>query len=597
MLRNNFMKIQQLFNSPILNIKQKIDNKYICPFSLKANNDMVSFSARRTDKSIDERMTDYALELLQIHNFKQGQPLYITGDAYYLPFMETLSKEAYKKGSGHVYIDVVEPQIEKLKEKFNKKEQFEYQKQRIKEFKDAGALFVEFNDVNDPYKKAKVFKKEVLAEIKKTTTPIPQKVRGLFNFNPKEVLVDALDMKKGQPVVIFGEREHIPFIKRLLNFLYLKNKTDLVDINLTDKNNKNELMYGSDELFKAVPKHKIQQVKEYYDKDVAWLNLYGRDPSMYEDVPNEKLARYSKVNNSNDELNKYCAKLQAEVPWLVYNMPTVLSTVASYPELADDKIQLISKAYEDASKINRTGHLKEHIETLDYRAEKMNELIEKGYKMFHYLSVDNVTKLPDGKTDFEITVSPKSRFKSARIEMPKYGHTTICNIPSEEVFTAPQADTANGVLSATMPLSLNGKIIEGIKLTFKDGKVVDVKADKNEEVLKNFIKNNKNANRLGELAIVAGSYIAQTGRVFNSTLLDENAACHFALGNAYPDTIVDADSIDDYNAQKSYLEHNKINVSPVHVDFMIGGKNVYVTAINKETGEEIAILKEDKFLL
>lgn len=404
-------------------------------------------------------------------------------------------------------------------------------------------------------------------------------------------------MKKGQPTVIIAEREHVPFIKKLLNFLYSRNKTELVDINITDKNNKNEMMYGADELFEAIPKHKIQQVKEYYDKDVAWLTLYGRDPAMYEDVPNEKIARASKLSNSNEELDEYSIKCQTEVPWLVYNLPTVLSSIPAYPELAEDKLQLIAKAYEDAIKINRTGKLKEHIEALDYRAKKINELIQKGYRTFRYISVDEKTMFPDGKTDFEIKVSPKSIFNSARIEMPKYGHSTISNIPTEEVFTAPQADTANGVLSTTMPLSLNEKLIEGIKLTFKDGKIVDVHADKNEDALKDFIQNNKNANKLGELAIVAGSPIAKTGRIFNSILLDENAACHFALENAYADTVEGANEIEDYKEQKAYLEKNKINVSPVHVDFMVGGKNVYVTAINEETGDSVAVIKDDKFLL
>ncbi|MBQ8634985.1 aminopeptidase, partial [bacterium] len=223
------MQIPQNFKIQILNNKQDFKNQYPKPFQLKSNNDIISFSARRTNKKIDERMTEYAIKLLNENKFQEGQPLYIKGNSYYLPFMETLSKEAYKMNSGHVHIEVIEPQLEKLKEKFNKKEQFEYQKQRLKEFKDANALFIEFTETNDPYKKAGVFKKEVLEEIAKTSTSIPQKIRSLFKLNPKEILIDALDMKKGQPAVIFAEREHLPFIKKIVNFLYSKNKTDLVD--------------------------------------------------------------------------------------------------------------------------------------------------------------------------------------------------------------------------------------------------------------------------------------------------------------------------------------------------------------------------------
>ena len=85
--------------------------------------------------------------------------------------------------------------------------------------------------------------------------------------------------------------------------------------------------------------------------------------------------------------------------------------------------------------------------------------------------------------------------------------------------------------------------------------------------------------------------------MFNSVLLDENASCHFAIGNAYPDTVKGAAEIEGYKAQEKYLEESDINVSSIHNDFMVGGKNVVITAINDETGDKVEVIKKDKFLL
>lgn len=285
-----------------------------------------------------------------------------------------------------------------------------------------------------------------------------------------------------------------------------------------------------------------------------------------------------------------------DVPWLIYYAPTTKSGIDVYPEFKQ-KFAAIKQAYIDATKINHIGNLDKHVEALNYRAKKMNEILKKGYTTFRYVSVDSKTKMPDGKTNFEIEMSPKSKFNAARTEMKKYGHRPLVNIPTEEVFTAPQANTAQGILSTTLPLSLNGKLVEGIRFKFDKGKVVEVSAEKNEDVIKSHIKNYENADRLGELAIVANSPIEATKRIFKSTLLDENAACHFALGDAYPETIEGAEKFENYKELMKYLKDLNINSSDTHVDFMVGSDNLDIFAINKDTKDTIKIIENNKFLL
>ena len=107
------------------------------------------------------------------------------------------------------------------------------------------------------------------------------------------------------------------------------------------------------------------------------------------------------------------------------------------------------------------------------------------------------------------------------------------NLPTEEVFTMPHKDRVDGTVWSTKPLSYGGTLIEGFSLTFAEGRVVDVKAEKNEDVLRRLVKMDGGAARLGELALVPhNSPVAQTGVLFYNTLFDENAASHVALGAA-----------------------------------------------------------------
>ena len=275
-----------------------------------------------------------------------------------------------------------------------------------------------------------------------------------------------------------------------------------------------------------------------------------------------------------------------------------MSASCAYPELAEDKLKMLSQAYLDANKINRIGHLKEHIKNLECRTKKLNDLIDRGYRTFQYTSIDSKTNLPDGKTDFKIKVSPNSIFHSGRLYMSKYNHNPLVNVPTEEVFTSPLNNTAQGKLATTKPLPVDGKTITGLEFEFKDGEAVFVDAEKNKEILINKMEDRPALKRLGELAIVADSPIAKTNRVFNNILLDENAACHLALGHAFDFVFKNLPQFDSRKELSEYLAKENINpLSGPHIDFMIGDKNVVITAINEETGDCVDVVRDDKFLL
>ena len=541
-----------------------------------------------------DKMINYAKSILETNNLQAGQKLYITGLSTFLPFLDILVEEAYKMDSGLISFKVIEPEIEALKEKYGITEEFDFIKKEREDYKDANAIFLNFDKTNNPFIKAGLSDDEIKTEINTAFVQVPQEIRDLFKINPEEVLKYALDIHKGQPLFIYGEREHLPYITEMVEWLYANNDTKLVNVKINNNSQLNLYKYGNDNLIEQVPNTCIDAEKEYYEKDVASLYFDGEDPNFYSEADTDRVVRNNKARRS--AIKEYRSLTSTNVPWLIYYAPTTKSCKEAYKEYDDGEFGSLIQAYKEANEINRIGHLEEHLSNLDYRARKMNELVQNGFRTMHYLSVDEFGN-PDGKTDFTVKLSPDSIFNCARMDMPKYNHRPIVNIPTEEVFSAPLANSAEGILSATKPLSLNGKTVENLQFQFKNGAIIDIKATKNEDMLKAHINAYKNADRLGEIALVAGSPIEKTGRIFNSVLLDENASCHFAIGDSYPDTIKGADEIQDYKEQKEFLNSKNINTSDTHNDFMVGGKNIIITAINNDTGEILEVIKNDKFLL
>ena len=160
-------------------------------------------------------------------------------------------------------------------------------------------------------------------------------------------------------------------------------------------------------------------------------------------------------------------------------------------------------------------------------------------------------------------------------------------MPTEEVFSAPDFRVADGYVSSTKPLSYNGNIIEGIKVTFKDGQITEVSAEKGDQVMKDLVFENNGARGLGEVALVSDpSPISQSGITFFNTLFDENAACHIALGKAYPTCVEGGSEMSDEE-----LAAVGANDSLVHVDFMVGEGTTNIVGITKD-GREVQIFKD-----
>ena len=215
---------------------------------------------------------------------------------------------------------------------------------------------------------------------------------------------------------------------------------------------------------------------------------------------------------------------------------------------------------------------RDHLDRLDARAAALTELRPDA---LHYRGPG---------TDLTVGLLPTARWGSARFKSAA-GIEYVANMPTEEIFTTPDARRAEGTLRSTMPLSLGGRLIEGLELTFEDGRIVNVEADAGADVVRGQLATAENADRLGELALVTGeSRVGQSGTLFYNTLFDENATCHIAYGAGLPYAF-DGDPPDD-----------GMNVANVHVDFMVGGPEVEVDALLAD-GTAVPLIRDEEWQL
>jgi aminopeptidase len=193
-------------------------------------------------------------------------------------------------------------------------------------------------------------------------------------------------------------------------------------------------------------------------------------------------------------------------------------------------------------------------------------------------------------TDLTIGLLPGAHWTAARLESVR-GHVFQANLPTEEVFTTPDYRRVEGVVRATRPLALDGTVVRDLELTFSAGVVSRVRASTGADVVRTHQATDAGAARLGELALVDGaSPVGRSGVTYLETLLDENATCHLAWGAGLPPGVPEHLRTGDAAA----LDAAGVNVSGVHVDFMVGGPEVTVTGIEQDGGA-IELLRDDEW--
>src|SRR5262249_36552657 len=186
-------------------------------------------------------------------------------------------------------------------------------------------------------------------------------------------------------------------------------------------------------------------------------------------------------------------------------------------------------------------------------------------------------------TDLTVGLLPTAHWGSARFRTAS-GIEYVANMPTEEIFTTPDPSRAEGTLRSSMPLSLGGQLLPGLAPACGGGRLAHVDAEAGADGVRGHHANIENPDRLGELALVTkDSRVGQTGTLFYNTLFDENATCHIAYGFGVPYA---------FDGEPD----EAMNISNVHVDFMVGGPELEVDAVLAD-GTEIPLIRDEEWQL
>lgn len=317
---------------------------------------------------------------------------------------------------------------------------------------------------------------------------------------------------------------------------------------------------------------------EYSIKGGGLLILSSSVPDLMNDISMDKMQVVSKLRNSTRPF--YCKYVgQYRFPWCIAALPNERWAKKIFP--SDD--EAYDKLYLNIMKmcmIDKDDPIKEwqdYIDRNNYFKNKLNELEITGMRYKNSLGTD----LYIGKDKDAIWINSD--------KMDYFGNRIISNMPSYEIFTTPDCRKTEGIVYSSRPLIYNGVLIDDFYIKFTDGKVVDCGVLVGESVLKTLLFDNPNSNMLGEIALVPhDSPISNTGIVFYETLFDENASCHLAVGRGFPKCFCGYEHLSD----EELLERG-CNISPIHVDFMIGTSDLEIEADTKE-GKKL-IFKNGKF--
>lgn len=316
---------------------------------------------------------------------------------------------------------------------------------------------------------------------------------------------------------------------------------------------------------------------EYASKDASFLLLETEFPKILDDIDSSKIARANYIKRKTKPIYK---EKQAKeiIPWCIAALP--------------NKVWADSIFKNDPNSYNKLFYTICKMCMLDEEnpIESWNNYLKKSKKLadkLNSLEIKSLHYINNLGTDLKVEYPKNSIWCSAATENSK----VICNMPSYEIFSSPDYTKTNGIVYSSKPLVHNGALIDEFYIKFENGKVVEYDAKTGKDVLKGIIESDSNACFLGETALVEyNSPISNTGLIFGTTLFDENASCHLALGDGFPECIKDG-----LNKTRDELNTLGINHSNTHVDFMIGTSDLNIEADTNKG--KIQIFKDGNFTL
>ena len=403
-----------------------------------------------------------------------------------------------------------------------------------------------------------------------------------FKEYAKLLVEVGVNIQKGQTLVIGSPVDCAWFARLCARAAYAAGCREVVMRWSDDELTREKYLHAEDSVFDSLPAWQAEFDNGYARQGAAFLHISARDPENLVGVDPDRIARSQR--SSGEALKEYRELTMSNtVPWCIGSIPIPSWARKVFPGCPEDEaVEKLWEAIFQTVRVDGSGaavdRWREHLAGLKGHMDRLNGLNLESLHYTNSLGTDLTIRLPEG----HIWAAGSSETKS--------GLPFIANMPTEEVFTAPLRNGVDGVVCSSMPLVHNGVVIDKIRFQVKEGKIVEASAQTGEDALKAAITLDEGASYFGEVALVPyDSPISRQKLLYYNTLFDENASCHLAFGEAYPECLQGGAEM-----SKEERKARGLNDSITHVDFMVGTADLSVTGKTRD-GREVPVFVDGNF--
>lgn len=378
----------------------------------------------------------------------------------------------------------------------------------------------------------------------------------------------GVNVQPGQTLVVSAMIDSAELVQLIVRKAY-EAGAKLVKVNYTDEAvSRMRYDLASDECFLEPPTWFAGEMIELAENNAAFLTVISSNPDLFKGVNPERIANHQRTYGQ--AMAKYRQYQQADkVSWNGLAAPSPEWAAKVFPDAAPDaQVNMLWDAIFAAVRADQPDPIQawhDHIQTLQLKSDELNN---HKLKSLHFTAPG---------TDLTVEF-PVGHIWAQAGSVNEQGTSFVANIPTEEVFTAPLKNGVNGKVSSTKPLSYGGNIIDHFSLTFENGRIIDFSAEEGYETLERLVNMDEGSHYLGEVALVPfHSPISQSNILYYTTLFDENASCHLAIGSSYAFNIEGGKTMSSED-----LAAKGMNQSITHVDFMMGSPEMNITGLTHD---------------